>query len=153
MADKKREERREFLFKEVDIIQEIIKRMASNSFMLKGWSVLVVSVALLLKGENKYNALIAYVPALVFWILDSYFLRQERFYRKLYDWVIANRLTSDEYLLDMKPQTRFAAHVQSTARIMFSITLSWFHGMILLLLILYCAILFGADLKKLICGV
>ena len=29
----------EILFKEIDLIQEIVKRLASNSFLIKGWAV------------------------------------------------------------------------------------------------------------------
>ena len=29
--------------------------------------------------------MIAFLPALVFWILDAYYLQQERLFRKLYD--------------------------------------------------------------------
>ncbi len=86
---------KEFMLKEVEIIQEIIKRMAFNSFLIKGWSVTLVVAALLLKG-NQYQVLIAFIPLLVFWYLDAYFLWQERMYRKLYMWVVKNRLRTNE---------------------------------------------------------
>jgi hypothetical protein len=58
---------------ELKIIQDIIKRMAFNSFLIKGWSITLVIATLLLKG-NKYQVLIAFIPLLVFWFLDAYFL-------------------------------------------------------------------------------
>ena len=128
------------MLKEIEIIQDIIKRMAFNSFMIKGWTITLVVVTLLLKGA-KYQVLIAFIPLLVFWFLDAYFLRQERMYRKLYDWVIANRLNTDEHLLDMNAY-RFKDAIQSRSRIMFSITLGWFYGSIAILVAIYMAILF-----------
>jgi hypothetical protein len=124
---------------ELKIIQNIIKRMAFNSFLIKGWSITLVVATLLLKG-NKYQVLIAFIPLLVFWFLDAYFLWQERMYRELYRWVVENRLKTDEYLFNMNAY-RFKDKVQSKFRIMFSITLSWFYGSIAILVIIYALIL------------
>lgn len=131
---------KEYMLKEIDIVQDIIKRMAFNSFMIKGWAITLVVVALLLKGA-KHQVLIAFIPLLVFWFLDAYFLWQERMYRKLYDWVISNRLNTDEHLFDMNAY-RFKDAVQSRFRIMFSITLGWFYGSIAILTVIYTVILF-----------
>ncbi len=133
---------KEYMLKEIDIIQDIIKRMAFNSFMIKGWAITLVVVTLLLKGTEKYQVWIAFIPLVVFWFLDAYFLRQERMYRVLYDWVINNRLKTEEYLFDMKTR-RFENEVQSIPRIMFSITLGWFYGFIAILVIIYTLITKG----------
>ena len=85
------DKRMQFLMKEIDVIQNVIKRMASNSFMLKGWTITLVVVSLVLRGD-KISALIAIIPWLVFWFLDAYFLRQERLFRELYKWVVENRI-------------------------------------------------------------
>lgn len=134
------EDLKKFMLKEIDIIQDIIKRIAFNSFLIKGWAVTLVIGTLLLKG-TKYQILIAFIPLIVFWFLDGYFLWQERMYRKLYDWVIKNRLKTDEYLFDMVAY-RFQGEVQSKGRIMFSITLGWFYGSIAILVLLYLVFLF-----------
>ena len=75
--------------KHLEMIQDIIKRMAGNSFSLKGWAVTLVSgiFALSSKDADKMYFLIAYVPIILFWLLDSYYLMQERLYRRLYDCV------------------------------------------------------------------
>ena len=130
-----RDELKEFMIKEIEIIQDIIKRMAFNSFMVKGWTVTLVAVTLLLKGA-KHQVLIAFIPLLVFWFLDAYFLWLERLYRRLYNWVVENRLQTDEYLFDMSID-RFKYDEQSKLRIMFSITLGWFYGSIFILIVLY----------------
>jgi hypothetical protein len=134
-----KEELKEFMLKEVDIIQDIIKRIAFNSFMIKGWTITLVTGALLLRG-SKYQVFIAYIPLLIFWFLDAYFLWQERLYRRLYKWVIQHRLETDEYLFDMNAY-RFKDEEQSKLRIMFSITLGWFYGSIFILTLIYTIIL------------
>lgn len=129
-----------FFIEEIKIIQDIIKRLAFNSFMIKGWAITLVVVTLLLKGD-KYQVLISFIPLIVFWFLNAYFLWQERMYRKLYDWVISNRLKTDEYLFDMNAY-RFEGDVQSKFRIMFSITLGWFYSCIAILIVIYIFVLF-----------
>ncbi len=130
-----KEELKEFMLKEIEIIQNVIKRMAFNSFMIKGWTITLVAVTLLLKG-SKYQVIIAYIPLIVFWFLDAYFLWQERLYRHLYKWVIQHRLETDKYLFDMNAY-RFKEKEQSRLRIMFSITLGWFYGSIFILTLIY----------------
>lgn len=132
-----------FFIEEIKVIQDIIKRLAFNSFMIKGWAITLVVVTLLLKGD-KYQVLISFIPLIVFWFLNAYFLWQERMYRKLYDWVISNRLKTDEYLFDMNAY-RFEGDVQSKFRIMFSITLGWFYGCIAILIVMYILVLFSSK--------
>lgn len=130
---------KEYMLKEIEIIQDIIKRMAFNSFMVKGWTITLVVVTLLLKG-SKHQLWIAFIPLLVFWFLDAYFLWQERMYRKLYDWVTNNRLKTDEYLFNMDAY-RFKDDIQPKYRIMFSITLGWFYISIAILVVIYLVFL------------
>ena len=72
--------------KHLEMVQDVIKRMASNSFILKGWAVTLVAgiMALAEKDTDKMYFLVAYIPIIIFWLLDSYYLLQERLYRKLY---------------------------------------------------------------------
>lgn len=77
--------------KHLDFIQGVINRLSTNSFLLKGWSVILVSALFALSANNSNVAfiLLAYFPALAFWGLDGYFLGLERVYRKLYESVRA----------------------------------------------------------------
>jgi hypothetical protein len=109
--------------------------MANNSFLIKGWTITLVVVTLLLKG-NKYHTFIAFIPILVFWFLDAYFLRLERLYRRLYNWVKDNRLKTEDFLFDLNYK-RFEKEEQSILRIMFSITLGLFYGSIFGLTLIY----------------
>ena len=76
-------------FRHLQFIQGVINRLASNSFQMKGWSVLLVAAILVLLAREKRldTSFIAAVPVLVFWGLDGYFLWQERLFRALYDHV------------------------------------------------------------------
>lgn len=72
----------------LEMIQGIVNRMSSNSFTLKGWSITLVAAifALSIQDVNKdYFILLVFIPIVMFWILDSYYLMKERGYRKLYD--------------------------------------------------------------------
>lgn len=144
------EDCKQFLMKEVEIIQSTINRMASTSFLIKGWTITLVVGILLLNNWNsnetqtmesvKMQILIAFVPIGLFWILDSYFLRQERLYRKLYDWVIENRPEKDDHLLSLNTD-RFKKQVPIQS-IPFSSTFRLFYGGILVPVLLYTAYLY-----------
>lgn len=73
------------------MLQTVIARMASNSFMVKGWCVTLVSALIALSGKDVPNMVfVAALPVLMFWWLDAYFLRQEKLFRKLFDFVREN---------------------------------------------------------------
>lgn len=70
----------------LEMIESIIDRMANNSFVLKGWAITLIAAIFALADkttEQKY-ILIAYVPLIVFWFLDSYYLQLERKYKALF---------------------------------------------------------------------
>ena len=128
---------REYLFKEVEITQDVIDRMGTNSFVIKGWAITLVVASLIFGGASYYH-FIAFLPWLMFWYLDAYFLRLERLYRKSYGWLILNRLTSPEHLLDMDRtnlERRFGKDIKSLLRVMFSMTLIVFYGLLLVTIV------------------
>ena len=125
-----------FLIDEIKIIQDIIKRMADNSFKIKGWTISLIVITLIFKGNSNISHLLAFLPLISFWILDTYYLRIERIYRKLYAWVIKNRLKTDEYLFDLNPK-RFEKEVDSYLKVMFSISLRIFYGGLFVLLLFF----------------
>lgn len=73
--------------KHLEFIQNVISRMNHNSFLLKGWSVTIVSAMLAIySSTSKIDLfLISIFPVLVFWLLDTYYLSQERKFRGLYN--------------------------------------------------------------------
>src|SRR5947209_12018505 len=86
------------------MIQGVINRMAGNSFLIKGWCVTLVAAILALsaKDANKRFIVVAYYPVLMFWILDGYFIYQERLFRKLYDSVAKLDEASIDFCMDTK---------------------------------------------------
>lgn len=94
------------LEKEIDLIQSCIKRMAQNSFVVKGWLITLVTVILALLPENVNTrgiCIIVLLATICFWYLDAFFLRLERLYRWKYEWVIAKRLKTMDYCYDLDP--------------------------------------------------
>jgi len=73
--------------KYLEFIQQIIARMNSNSFHIKGWSVTIVSALLAVYASTKNTNLIVIgvFPTLIFWFMDAYYLTQERRFRGLYN--------------------------------------------------------------------
>lgn len=75
--------------KHLEFLQGIVNRLATDSFRMKGWSVVLVSAlfALLVREGQMTLAPVGLIPIVVFWMLDGYFLWQERLFRRLYDFV------------------------------------------------------------------
>lgn len=83
--------------KHLEFVQNVITRMNANSFQLKGWMITIVSALLALyAGSGKVLFIfVAIVPVIVFWCLDTFYLKQEKLYRMLYyDIVNNNNVTS-----------------------------------------------------------
>lgn len=73
--------------KHLEFIQNVITRMNTNSFQIKGWNITIVSaiLAIFVATENKYFLLSAIFSSVIFWFLDTYYLLQERKFRGLYN--------------------------------------------------------------------
>jgi len=137
----------EDLAKHLEIIQSIITRMATNSFLLKGWTVTLTAAlfALAAKDSNLRFVLVALLPAMSFWGLDAYYLRQERLFRNLYDGL---RLTAKEDVQKVEPFTlstgKYEHDVQGWFRTLWSRTVIALHGIVvgavLLVIVIFCFI-------------
>lgn len=69
----------------LQMIQGVVSRLASNSFAVRGWSVVLTAGLFALSGKDTPILLkFVWVPVVVFWVLDSYYLWQERAFRDLY---------------------------------------------------------------------
>lgn len=69
------------------IIQNVINRMAQNSFLIKAWAVTLIA-AITVLTFSIINILIfgvLLVITIIFWVLDSYYLKLEKLYRHLYN--------------------------------------------------------------------
>tara|TARA_B110000211_G_C14089857_1_gene558412 strand:- start:4741 stop:5142 length:402 start_codon:yes stop_codon:yes gene_type:complete len=89
-------------FKHLDYIQNIITRMNSNSFLIKGWGLTLISAlfALASKDANLNYVLITGIVLPAFWILDGFFISTERQFRDLYNDV--RRKNEEEIDFSMK---------------------------------------------------
>jgi hypothetical protein len=121
------------------IIQAVIDRMGRNSFAIKAGSLTVVAGLLALTlGINCWKlSAIGTIPVAMLWGLDTFFIRQERIFRRLYDTVrlgLAPEIGSAEYF-SMNTQ-RVQSEVNGLLRTMFSRTLPLFYIPLLLILII-----------------
>lgn len=130
--------------KHLEMIQGVINRMAGNSFLLKGWSVTLISAlfALAAKDSNQFFLYLAYFPCVAFWSLDGYFLWQERMYRKLYQEVTG--IAPDLINFDMNV-AKFKNEVDSWFSICFSVTLRLFHGVVFGVIVLIMLIIISTG--------
>ena len=118
----------EDLPKHLELIQMVIERHARTSFLLKGWSVTIVAAVFLLAvrgAEPALAMLVGVLPAVVFWGLDAYYLRQERLYRALYDHVRRSEAEPDDrFSLDA---SRFGDCVTSWGTTLRAPSVFWVH--------------------------
>lgn len=122
-----------YMVDELKIVEGIIDRMGHNSFLIKGWAVTLIVVSLLFEGVV-YHHFISFIPWIIFWVLDAYFLQLERLYRELYKWIVKNRPQTDEHLFSMDVG-RFKDDVACKIQTMFSKTLLTFYGGLFLIII------------------
>lgn len=73
--------------KHLEFIQDVIRRMNSSSFYIKGWTITLVSAILVISKDNSIGYLLPYLGVPIFWGLDAYYLSQEKKFRKLYELV------------------------------------------------------------------
>ena len=120
--------------KHLEFLQATIARMAANSFLLKGWSVTLAAAlfALSAKDANPKLIAIAYYPVLVFWVLDGYFLSQERLFRALYDKVRQTPEANIDFSMDTR---EFYRGRNTWAAAALSKTLLIFYGAVLVVML------------------
>lgn len=88
--------------------------------------------ALSSKDADSGFLIIAYFPIIVFWILDAFFLRQEKLYRELYNEVASAKSVDSDFCMST---SRFEKNVKSIIFIAFSKTLLLFHGTVVMVVV------------------
>lgn len=75
----------------IEAIQQVITRMANNSFLIKGWTITLVAAIFAVAAQSDFWGIvwIALLPTFAFWFLDTYYLRQERLFRLLHSAAIS----------------------------------------------------------------
>jgi hypothetical protein len=116
----------EKVVKHLEMTQAVINRLGRNSFLLKSWSMTILVAAMVLIArenlQNQYFVLVLLLPVVGFWILDGYFLWQERLFRQVYEEV---RQQSDtDFKMDLgkhrdKPKCSWISAIFSVTLIIF----------------------------------
>ena len=125
--------------KHLEFIQATINRMANNSFLLKGWAITVVS-GLLAFGFNNLDCRYIFVSLSVlffFWVLDGYYLHQEKLFRELYERTAKKK----ENEIDFSLKTEKCENGEGWFGCSFSPTLRMFYGGLLLVHVIIILIL------------
>ena len=120
------------------MIQGVVDRLARCSFMYKGWTITIIAAIFALSTKSTepgYN-LIALIPAVMFWGLDAYYLRQERLFRALYDNV---RTSPNETSFSMNTEI-VKGKVESWWRTCWSGTVAWLYGPLVVVIAIAAAI-------------
>lgn len=132
--------------KHLEFIQSTITRMNQNSFQIKGWMITLVSALLALYASSEKVAyiLIAIVPAIVFWLLDAYYLQQERRFRGVYNDVAG--LSPDDSRINVRefemPIQKYQCGKYCYFNVLFSRTIFPLYGIVIVGLVAAFTLLF-----------
>jgi hypothetical protein len=135
--------------KHLEFVQDVIKRMAGNSFMLRGWSItlitVVISVAVSTQGlmERASLFIIATILIAIFWLLDAYYLSQERAYRGLYTEISNKKEEEIDFSLDAR---KYLCGDNGWFSSLFSHIFLVFYLPVFLGLLLVCSKIIGIDI-------
>ena len=115
----------ELFTKYLEMIQNVIERLARNSFQIKTWAATIFTATIVLT-YSIINTLIFIVLIAVislFWALDSYYIKQERLFRKLYEQKVYQfNKTQEKDKIEMFDMNVSIFQVKSVFKTMFSIS-------------------------------
>jgi uncharacterized membrane protein len=120
----------------LSMIQGVINRLASNASSMKSLAGTIAAAAIALYGTISHFQWVylaaASLPVMTFWFLDVRYLSLEKAYRGLYDAVRTDQ-KMDAFSMDYRP---FIKSVPSTAMLLFTWSVIWFYGAILIAFVL-----------------
>lgn len=96
------------------MIEDVISRMGSNSFLIKGWSLTAMGglVTLYIANMQKkwayYLLFLCLFVCVLFWMSDAYYLLLERKFRKLYDEVAQKDEEEIDFSMKVDSHEKFA---------------------------------------------
>ena len=119
--------------KHLELIQNVINRLANSSFFLKGWTVIFVAVlGFATKDSKPMYVWLAAIPTVSFWVLDGFYLNQERLFRRLYDAVRETDEDKIDFSMNIVPFKKSGDWFKA----IFSKTLLFFYLTILLVIVI-----------------
>src|ERR1700692_1358985 len=94
--------------KHLEFIQAVIARMATNSFLFKGWAITIAAAlsAFAAVDQKKPLLAIALISTVMFWGLDGYYLWLERCFRILYSKVAATSEADIDFVMEIDKSGR-----------------------------------------------
>ncbi len=134
--------------KHLEFIQNIINRMNNNSFQIKTFTITIMSALLAIYASNKNEIfiIIGLIPTTLFWILDTYYLQQERKFRGVYNNISGLKKDMEIKNFEM-PIHKFIGGNYNYFNVFRSKTMLFFYGLIILLLIsIYCLIKYKMEI-------
>ena len=107
----------------LQMLQNIIYRFSSNSFTLKGLCfTLIIGMLSFYKGSLLW--LVILIINLTFWFLDSYYLKQERYYRAIYNKVcLFNEENIDFFMGSKEENNKYQYKKDLLFKVMFSVSM------------------------------
>ena len=122
----------------LSILQAVIQRMAGNSASCKTWCITLVAAVLVLmtrtETDNYVPLALAFVPAVLFLFLDTYYLALERAFRGSYNAFVGKLHKGEVALSDLyvvRPRGRIA---RQFARSLGSSAILPFYGVLFILI-------------------
>lgn len=99
------EKKRSYLTKQLNMVQTIIDRMGRNSFLIKGWAISIIAGVFAISSKRLFPnslslAIFLILILVLFWLLDSYYLYEERIFRNMYNNLVKE--FNDEQLISNK---------------------------------------------------
>ena len=87
----------------LNILQDVIRRLAGNSASCKNWCVVLVAAMLVLvaRTDTLAYALLALMPTLLLGALDAYYLALEQAFRRSYDDFVCKLHRGEVVLTDL----------------------------------------------------
>lgn len=124
----------------LQMIQETIGRMSTNSALFKGFAATIVAgISMLSFGQlNTWIMLLSFVPVVSFFVLDVYYFTLERKFRYLYDQVREERHEID---FSMELTKKSIEIIEAKARVwdcVRSPSIFFFYPVMLCVLLIVC---------------
>ena len=123
----------------LSILQAVIQRMAGNSASCKTWCITLVAAVLVLmtRTETVNYMPLAFIPAVLFLFLDTYYLALERAFRGSYD-AFVGKLHKGEVALSDLYVVHQGRIVRQFAQSLLSFAILPFYGMLIIMIALVC---------------
>lgn len=115
----------ELFTKYLEMIQNVIERLARNSFQIKAWAATIFTATIVLTYSIVNTLIFIVLIAVIslFWALDSYYLKQERLFRKLYEQIVSQfNNTREKEKIEMFDMNVSTFQVGNVFKTMFSIS-------------------------------